>query len=714
MNFKEEIESLEGLANCLKQTKDLEEKKEILLQNERVAKTLSQGAFNSYLPNEYHLCSKIALYSLIAINQHEVVFSLHEPLISPPPKEKIRALLAQLVDVDKFYESIGGIVGYQAKVLKLLSHHLSERASEEPKANLGFTRVEGLNLCFLSSEVKAAILEGIKVLSDLGEIYPIGGLGSRLNFKSKSRQPLPAACLPFCGRSLLEGLVRDVQAREYLYYKIFHSQITVPIAIMTASEKHYAARIHAICEQRKWFGRPKESFRLFSQLSVPVVTIEGKWSTTAPFQLNLQPGGHGALWKSADDSGVFLWFQSQEKKHLLIRQINNPIAGLDFSLLAFVGRGKIENKTFGFASCERLPHAAEGILVLAEKEGKKRITNIEYTDFKRNRIDDGPAKGGYSPYPANTNIIYANLDRILPILKKSPLPGLMLNMKNRVPFFNSSGIRLEKLGGRLESMMQNLSDAIESSAEEPLATFLTYNSRKKTISTAKRVLQPQNGLLETPEGAFYDLLSNAYDLLKEWCGGDLPPFSNPNSYLNSGPSLLFLYHPALGPLYSLIGEKIRKIVCGMNSELQLEIADVLLDHLCLDGSLLISAQNVMGHLSQGIIRYSHQTGKCFLKNIRVINKGINRNQTKYYWQNKISRDEALKIHLEGHSEFYAENITFEGNHSIVIPDGERWIASQSSSGTIRYHVEKPSWNCHYREINGNFSVEFSGLLKNRG
>lgn len=687
MDFEKEITLLSSLATSLKKTRDLGEKQELLITYPKVSTYLSQGALKQFLAHAQDLSSKIALFSVVAIEQHEIIFGYPTRCL---PKERIKAVIATLVSIDRFYESIGGIVGYQESVLKLMS---KSHESELPKGAL-LSRAEGIDLSRSTEQVNQAIWEGIRALDGLGEIYPIGGLGSRLNLLSKTAEPLPAASLPFCGRTLLEGLVRDVQAREFLYYRLFNRQVTVPIALMTSLEKENDVRIRAICEKKGWFGRPQESFSLFSQISVPVVTQDGKWSMRAPLEMNLQPGGHGALWKAAEERGVFFWLQSQEKNHLVIRQISNPIAGLDFSLLALVGIGKKEKKTFGFSSCERLPHAAEGVLVLVESEGKKRLSNIEYTDLKRHGLDESPT------YPANTNILYVDLQQILPVIKKNPLPGLMLNMKNKEPFLSPLGNREEVMGGRLESMMQNISDSLLAEASQPLPTFLTYNERKRTISAAKRSFEQGKKLLETPEGAFYDLLHNAHDLLTKRCGITLPPFCSEEEYLQKGPSTIFLYHPALGPLYDLIAQKIQGGIFAPDSELQLEIADLFLENFELEGSARIIAQNILGHDSQGIIRYSQRTGKCFLKNIRVKNRGINRKITKGYWKNQIKRHQALTIVLKGHSEFYAEDITFEGQHTLIIPHGERWIVTQRADGTLSYRVEKAGWEWKYAEQEG--------------
>lgn len=49
----------------------------------------------------------------------------------------------------------------------------------------------------------------------MGEIYPLGGSADRLGLvDSNSGESLPAAMLPYCGRTLLEGLIRDLQVIE--------------------------------------------------------------------------------------------------------------------------------------------------------------------------------------------------------------------------------------------------------------------------------------------------------------------------------------------------------------------------------------------------------------------------------------------------------------------------------------------------------------------
>jgi UTP---glucose-1-phosphate uridylyltransferase len=118
----------------------------------------------------------------------------------------------------------------------------------------------------------------------------------------------------------------------------------------------------------------------------------------------------------------------------LIRQISNPMASTDCTLLALAGIGHRDGRAFGFASCNRCVGAAEGMNVLREArhhsggglggartngahveveggvgvEFEYGVTNVEYTEFQRLGIKDQAVREGSneSAYPANTNILY--------------------------------------------------------------------------------------------------------------------------------------------------------------------------------------------------------------------------------------------------------------------------------------------------------------------
>jgi UTP---glucose-1-phosphate uridylyltransferase len=556
-------------------------------------------------------------------------------------------------------------------------------------------------------------------MPELCELYPLGGAADRLHLQDpETKAELPAAKLKVLGKTLLELLIADLQAREYLHYKIFGKEVITPIAMMTSLEKNNYDHILSICEKNQWFGRPKESIRIFLQPLVPTITDQGKWCMKESLQLLLKPSGHGAIWKLARDYGVLNWFKDQKRKKALVRQINNPIAGIDYGLLAFTGLGCSGDKHFGFASCPRECGSAEGVNILIEKkldEGYEyKLSNIEYCDFERYGINDEPRKEGdkYSKFSSNTNILFADLAAIESAVQKRPFPGVLINLKD-IKFKSGKKLK-EKRIARLESTMQNIADEFIESYPEPLLeeqralakTFITYNHRHKTISTAKKVYFPGKSTMETPERFFYDYLQNARALL-DACAMVLPQMQTLDEYLEKGPNFIFRYHPALGPLYSIIKQKIIKGKMRSSSELVCDIAELFLNNLDLQGSLLILADSITGHKDErGLLHPSHFGGKCFLSNVRVENLGMSENREGRFWTGDAPRRESLTIRISGNGEFHAENVTLKGSYNFDVPSGYslRVFERDGKIEQEKTKISSSTW-CWKYEISEDFQVK---------
>ncbi|CAA0831342.1 UDP-glucose pyrophosphorylase 3 [Striga hermonthica] len=399
-------------------------------------------------------------------------------------RKALRSLLKMLGDVEEFYDCIGGIIGYQMKVFELLAQSTDAREtvnwSQQTNKLLKcpFVEIHPPSVIDLSKDTEyasQAALLGIEVskqflfpevrivdlificyklthfqgLPELGEIYPLGGSADRLGLVDPATgECLPAAMLPYCGRTLLEGLIRDLQAREFLYFKLYGKQCITPIAIMTSSAKNNHDHITSLCERLRWFGRGSSSFQIFEQPLVPAVTAEeGNWILAKPFQPVCKPGGHGVIWKLAHNRGVFNWFQSNARKGATVRQISNVVAATDLTLLALAGIGLRHGKKLGFASCERNAGATEGINVLLEKkivDGKWAygFSCIEYTEFDKFGVTLGPLAP--SRFPANTNILYVDLPSAEVVgssKKESSLPGLVLNAKKPITYVDQFGMK---------------------------------------------------------------------------------------------------------------------------------------------------------------------------------------------------------------------------------------------------------------------------------
>ena len=136
--------------------------------------------------------------------------------------------------------------------------------------------------------------------------------------------------------------------------------------------------------------------------------------------------------------------------------------------------------------------------------------------------------------------------------------------------------------GTISSSSSSSDGAISSSSSsgalaDRLSTFMVYNSRNKVTSSAKKKLQRGSlRIAQTPEGAFYDLHRNGWEVLQRCGMKHLPDVAPVAQYLEQGPSFLFIFHPALGPLWDVVAQKIRGGALEAGSELVLEVAEARL------------------------------------------------------------------------------------------------------------------------------------------
>ncbi|KAI0519281.1 hypothetical protein KFK09_006723 [Dendrobium nobile] len=653
--------------------------------------------------------------------------------------EPLEKLLKTLNDVEEFYDCVGGIIGYQVVVLELLSPLKSKGKSNWfSHMNLSLCELQefhvpfGANLLEDAEYASQAAFWGLEGLPELGEIYPLGGAGDRLGLVDPvTGECLPAAMLPYCGSTLLEGLIRDLQAREFLHFKIFGKQCTTPVAMMTSSVKNNHDHILALCEKHGWFGRGQQKFRLFEQPMVPVVATEdGQWLINEPLSLVCKPGGHGAIWKLAYDKGIFQWFYSHGRKGATVRQVSNVVAATDVTLLALAGVGLRHEKKLGFASCQRNFGATEGINVLVEKQSEDGqwtygLTCIEYTEFEKYDIKELPISLSslQAEFPANTNVLYVDLraaESIGASKSRSSLPGLVLNMKKPVTYVDHLGIQHSVSGGRLECTMQNIADNFlntyasrcNEGIQSLLDTFILYNERRRVTSSAKRKRKMvDKSLHQTPDGSFLDVIRNASDLLSQ-CNIKIPEIADNSRYLHSGPPFIILLHPALGPLWEVTRQKFFGGYISEGSELQVEVAEFSWIDVQLNGSFIIVAENVMGSTrnehGEPILHYGHRCGRCKLENVKILNRGVDWLCSKnVYWSLDIKRFEMLKVQLHGNAEFEATNVVLEGNHVFDVPDGYRMHVVSSDAGfevkldPIKDEMmERGSWFWEYK-MNGS-------------
>lgn len=671
---------MNNLIQKLKKSKTVKEKLSIIENETEVQAYYKDNPEFLKICNSLELEDQYVLKALIVVQQASIIFSSFD---DKNYKKKIDVLVNDLKKVENFYHEIGGIVGYHETFLELVS----ENKIKKDEDNL-FFKPEWIDIRNETDDVKEKIDEAINYLDKIAYIFPLGGAADRLNLiDEKSKEHLPASMLNFQGVTLLEHLIRDVEAAENLYYLKHSKRIVIPIVIMTSSEKNNHELIQSVMEEKNYFRRPQNSIFLVRQISVPVIAKDGGWIIPEPLSVTMKPSGHGAIWKLMHDEKIFEWLKSKNITKALIRQINNPIAGIDYGLLAFMGYGISNNKKFGFSACPRLVGSAQGMNVFKQRKinggYEGCITNIEYVNFKKYDINDEPVEESskYSEYPANTNILFADLEELHNAVKKEPFPGKILNFKHDFLTINTKDEAHKKKAGRIELMMQNIADtitdfSIKENDQDNLSTYLTYNKTIKTISAIKKAYRKNESLLETPQGTYYDLLRNYYELFSYLCKMKLPKLPSEEEFIEKGPSFIISYHPCLGPLYSIIKEKIKNGIMSEGSELILRISDILLEKINIDGSLQIFSEHMF-----------EKEGKCILKNVKIQNEGINYSKKNIFWKNQVYRNESCIIVLHDNSEFIAENVLLEGDYHIEVPKNIR-ITAYKENDRVHFKKEK--------------------------
>lgn len=580
---------------------------------------------------------KEMIFSLIVSGQKDLLFSY---------KTKIKNLAKELKKMHEFYKDIGGIIGYNQVVADLLSDKKSSDDYTIKPPPLKDIRIK-------TSDVDKAIFEGIKRQGEIAEIYPIGGAADRLDLHDdKTGKKYPAARLDFLHHSLLEWLIRDLMAREYLHYKLFGKKVKTPIILMTSHEKENEKEVRRIVEEHAWFGRSHDLITVLTQPQVPMFNEEGKWLVDSNNELQTKPGGHGVLWKLLEREGVLEGLRKKGIHHALVRQINNPLGGVDYGLLALIGIGFLEKKKFGVAACPQKSGASEGVHVLKvyNKENKTRsmLSNIEYCDTKSyNQVRENNA------YPANANLIFVDLNAVEKAIQKTPFPGFVCN-------FKKTHEGSTETTSRLESTMQNIIDPIENLYPNRNSAYITFGERRKTLSPIKRISHEQKGdISETREGCLYDYLQNVYELFHNQCGIEMQKLPEPSfSLFREKLPFYITYHPALGPLYSIIRQKVKKGSLAFGSVLELEIADLYFEEVQIKGSLMIRASVI-------------EEGKCFFKNVSVTNDD----------------PLGLQIIVQKNAYFYAENVSFIGAQIIEVPENTLMIA-EMKKGRLTFATKK--------------------------
>ena len=218
------------LINKLKRADSIAHKNKILDEQEEVINFLKSNAYLMSMLNDLPINYEYVLKILMAISQASIV--LHNIENISNSKKLLNDLCETLLSIEDFYHPIGGLLGYHNQFIKLLKETLTNE-------NVKYLEPEYADIRTLDKNIEEFIKTGLESLEKFAFICPMGGAGDRLNlFDPKTNAPLPSAILNFYGHTLIEHLIRDIQALEYLYFKTYNKELTTPLIIMTSDEKH--------------------------------------------------------------------------------------------------------------------------------------------------------------------------------------------------------------------------------------------------------------------------------------------------------------------------------------------------------------------------------------------------------------------------------------------------------------------------------------------
>lgn len=199
LSVQQQIDHLEPLVQKLIKAHTIHEKLDVVNENPNVHEYLSQSNLLAAYMQGINPDCDFAIRSILAIGQGPIVFRGIEGL--EEPYEVLRGLLRLLLEIEQFYQVLGGIAGYHLTVLKLIIEKTVKCGERTDKEN--YIKPEGLDVSKNSEDLQRYLRFGLEHLHELAVIFPVGGAGDRLGLKDdKTDKPLPAAMLNFCGHTL--------------------------------------------------------------------------------------------------------------------------------------------------------------------------------------------------------------------------------------------------------------------------------------------------------------------------------------------------------------------------------------------------------------------------------------------------------------------------------------------------------------------------------
>lgn len=495
-----------------------------------------------------------------------------------------RRQLAQLRALNEQYP--GGLSAYVANARRLLD---ASRRGENPYE--GFTpRVpDGQKLEFASPEFATAEAAGLKAALYTGFVLVAGGLGERLGF-SGIKIALPSQTLT--GSCFLALYVKYLLALQARGRALTHSELSIPLAIMTSDDTDQATR--ELLAKHDNFGMAPGQITLVKQEKVPsLLDNEARFAQQAadPYTIETKPHGHGDVHVLLHQSGLAQRWLKEGRRHLAFFQDTNAL--VCHALTAALGVSDSAGFAVNTLVVPRRAAEAAGGIVRLEGEERTLTINVEYNQLDPllratvNPSGDVADESGYSPYPGNTNVLVINLETYVRTLDQTG--GAIPEFVN--PKYADAARTAFKKPTRLECMMQDFPKLLSPDAKVGFTRFdrqVCFSAVKNNLSDAAK--KQQAGLpvesASTGEGDLYGL----HRRMLQAAGAEIAE-GEPCIF---GGITVSLWPPVLlEPQFALtladVKAKIGKLKMTARSSLHLDGPDIHIADLELDGGLSIRA-----------------------------------------------------------------------------------------------------------------------------
>jgi UDP-sugar pyrophosphorylase len=387
-----------------------------------------------------------ATLSLIErLGQHHLVENWPEPGQETSDKQR---LLSQFRALDARYP--GGIERYLQNAERLLEE---SRCGNTPYTGYVPHVPEGTRVAFASAAFFELEELGLVEANRCGFVLVAGGLGERLGFPG-IKVALPAESAT--ERSFLAVYASHILALQQRSNECLGEVRQLPLAIMTSGDT-YAGTI-GLLKANGNFGLATEQVTILRQETVAGIadpTPRLAISPSDPYQIVTKPHGHGDVHVLLHQTGLARRWLEQGLRWLLFFQDTNALSfHAALPALAVSARDGLELNS---VVVPRFPGEAAGGLVRLVKPDSELTVNVEY-----NLLDsllraapggdgDVPDHTGYSPYPANINVIVMALPPYVGNLERTG--GAVPEFVN--PKYADGTLTSFKSAARLECMMQD-------------------------------------------------------------------------------------------------------------------------------------------------------------------------------------------------------------------------------------------------------------------